>query len=78
MKQKYMYAVYRQYFFISENEEESYTEEWEYVGKTYAVSAKKAISNVRFRKCGCLSESKPIATSAHWKNGYNWKAEVII
>lgn len=69
-----LYKVYSRYYFNSED----YSREgkWKFEGKTFAVSEKQAINNVRHRKYGDYGSSqyKPIATSGHWENGLEWSA----
>lgn len=76
-KEKVRYRVYRQYFLEAEEIENSFEGEYKYVGSTSAVSEAQAINNVRHRLMGDYgtSQYKPLATSGHWENGYNWKAE---
>ena len=74
MKEKKKYWVYARYYFNSENYEDCRTDDWYYQGSTLAVSKEKAINNVRYRRCGKVSQYKPMATSGHWENGLEWKA----
>ena len=74
MKRKY--KVYAQYYFETEDGEDDFTEFWNYMGETFAVSEKQAINNVRFRNYGNISQYKPITESGHWCNGFNWKAVI--
>ena len=79
--QKKKYAVYTQYFFNTEFEEDdSFTDDWTFMGYTYAVSEKQAVNNVRHRIYGDYGTSQylPMATGGHWENGLNWKAEIDI
>lgn len=69
------YKVYRRYYMECEDAENDFSEDWEFVGETKAVSSKKAINNVRYRKMEEISQYKPLCISGHWENGYKWKAE---
>lgn len=72
MKVKY-YVFKRYYFYQEEPEEHYFHKEWEYVGKTFAVSEKQAVNNVRHR-VNATSQHKPVNVSGHWENGFEWKA----
>ena len=77
MADKKKYKVYSRYWFESEDVEDSRTDDWEFMGETYAVSEDKAINNVRFRTVGNISQYKPAAVGGHWENGLDWKAEEV-
>jgi hypothetical protein len=76
-KPKVPFMVYSRYFFVSEDDH--FERDWSPEGQTFAVSEAQAINNVRHRNYGDYgtSQYKPIATSGHWENGLEWKAERI-
>lgn len=74
---KTRYRVSRRYYLVADDEENNITDEWVFVGETFAVSEAQAINNVRHRTMGDASQYLPVATSGHWENGYDWKAEEV-
>ena len=78
-KPKIKFMVFTKYYFNCEEPEDCYEGEWRFEGETWAVSEAQAINNVRHRKYGDYgtSQYKPTATSGHWENGLEWKAETI-
>lgn len=71
---KRYYKVYARYWFSSEDVEDSYCDEYQHMGDTFAESEAKAINNVRYR-LGYSSQNKPCAVGGKWANGLDWKAE---
>ena len=75
-KPRAKWLVYRTYYMRSEDIEDSFENEPELVGETWAVSEAQAINNVRHRTMGDYgtSQYKPLAVSGHWDCGYDWSA----
>ena len=72
--QKRPFCVWARYYLDAEGPENGILGEWRMVGDTWAVSEKKAISNMCFRINGKASPYKPVAVGGHWENGVEWKA----
>lgn len=72
-KPKDHYSVFFKYFMITEDIEDSFEDEWQFAGDTWAVSEAQAINNVRYRM-GHPSQYKPLAVSGHWDTWMDWKA----
>ena len=68
------YDVYRRSYWEND-EERNAAEEWEYAGTTWAVSADKAINNVRWRLFGNKSQYLPQVVNGKDAFGWEWKAE---
>lgn len=74
---KRRFRVFRRYYLVTEDIENNITDEWVFVGETWAASEKQAINNVRHRTMGDVSQYLPVAVSGHRENGYDWKAEEV-
>jgi len=72
-KQKYM--CYEKRIFSSEYHPEDNNEtEWIFIGETYAVSAKQAINNIKYRKYGEISQYLPVEENGRYSVDICFKA----